>query len=175
MKSILSPQLAIDRITRIQFVSRIFMFLFFAGMLANGLFALCEVYLWLFHGRVVNDQAAPVFAARYSALENAWPLVSTVTLGLGSWFGFRLFAHFGRGQIFTRQNISNTKWITFIYFLVFIECLLFRRFVNRDYALHEAPVWEEMTLMAGLGILVLFIAWILDEGRRMQEEQALTV
>lgn len=175
MKTSNSSQTANVRIDRIKLVSRVFMAVFFAAMLANGFFALCEIYLWLFHGRVVNDQAAPVFASQYRALENAFPLATTITLGLGSWFAFRLFALFGRGQIFTPRNISTAKWITGVYFLILIESLLFRRFVNRDYAVHEAPLWIEVTLMACLGILILFMAWIIDEGRKIQEEQALTV
>ena len=164
-----------SRVDRIKIVSRVLMVIFFAGALLNGIFLACEVYLWLTEGRVLNDQPAPIFLSRYRALENLWPLVTTVTIGVGAWFGFRLFRLFGRGQLFTGENISNTRRITFIYFLVLMESVVTRTFMNPAYVAHEAPASLELILLACPGLLVLFIAWVLDEGRKIEEEQALTI
>jgi hypothetical protein len=175
MNTTVSSPAPASQIDRIKIVSRVLMVVFLAGALLNGFFLLCEVYLWLTAGKVVNDQAAPVFLSQYRALENILPLATTVTVGLGAWFGFRLFQLFGRGQLFTGQNISNTRKITFIYFLALIECVFARTFMNPAYAAHAAPAWLDLILMALPGLLVLFITWVLVEGRKLQDEQALTI
>ena len=95
-------------------------------------------------------------------------LIEIVRLGLfmcGVIFLSRLFFFFGCGKIFAIENVRCVRWIglTIVLdaFAVFLEALM-----NRNVFLG---------LQWLVGLFVVLLSWIADEGRKIQEEQELTV
>ena len=88
---------------------------------------------------------------------------------LAFWGGImllRLFWLYGRGILFSAKNVTCIRF--FGWWLMidwFIEYQM--RSELRDMDLSTTPLL--------VGLLVIFAAWIMDEGRKIQEEQALTV
>lgn len=92
-----------------------------------------------------------------------------VKIGLGFAAAAVLFALFGlyrRGILFSARNVLYIRFQGYYLILNFIV----------DYqmqgALYDMVV---STTPLFLGFLIIFIAWIMDEGRKIQEEQELTV
>jgi DUF2975 family protein len=95
-------------------------------------------------------------------------LIEIVRLGLfvcGLFLLNRLFAFFGRGKFFAAENVRCVRWIglTIVLdaFAVFLEAL-----TNHNVFLG---------LQWLIGLFVVLLSWIADEGRKIQEEQELTV
>ena len=88
---------------------------------------------------------------------------------LAFWGGvmlLRLFWLYGRGILFSAKNVTCIRF--FGWWLMidwFIEYQM--RMELRDMGLSTTPLF--------VGLLVIFAAWIMDEGRKIQEEQELTV
>jgi hypothetical protein len=77
-----------------------------------------------------------------------------------------LFRLYGRGILFAARNVIYLRilgyWIIIDWFIDYqMQSTL------HDLALSSTPVL--------VGLLIIFFAWIMDEGRKIQEEQALTV
>jgi hypothetical protein len=88
---------------------------------------------------------------------------------LAFWTGtilLRLFWLYGRGILFTGKNVRCIRffgwWLMIDWFLDF----------QMRSALHDMGL--PMTALF-VGLLIIFVAWIMDEGRKIQEEQELTV
>jgi len=79
---------------------------------------------------------------------------------------FSLFGLYRRGQLFTARNVSHIRALG--YFLIInwaLDDLMQSSLHDMDLSMN--PIF--------IGLLVIFIAWIMDEGRKIQEEQELTV
>jgi Protein of unknown function (DUF2975) len=79
---------------------------------------------------------------------------------------FSLFRRFKQGILFSAKNIRHIHALA--YFLIgnwVIDYLL--QSTLQDMDLSSTPLF--------VGLLIIFIAWIMDEGRKIQEEQELTV
>jgi hypothetical protein len=88
---------------------------------------------------------------------------------LAFWGGvmlLRLFWLYGRGILFSAKNVTCIRffgwWIMIDWFIEFQM-----RSELRDMDISTTPMF--------VGLLVIFAAWIMDEGRKIQEEQELTV
>ena len=88
---------------------------------------------------------------------------------LAFWGGvmlLRLFWLYGRGILFSAKNVTCIRffgwWIMIDWFIEFQM-----RSELRDMDLSCTPLF--------VGLLVIFAAWIMNEGRKIQEEQELTV
>ncbi|MDD5138814.1 MAG: DUF2975 domain-containing protein [Verrucomicrobiales bacterium] len=78
----------------------------------------------------------------------------------------RLFRLYGRGILFTAKNVIGIRlpgWWLIIDWLIDYQL----QGLAKDMDLSTTPVF--------IGLLVIFVAWIMDEGRKIQEEQELTV
>jgi uncharacterized membrane protein len=78
----------------------------------------------------------------------------------------RLFRLYGRGILFTAKNVTC---IRFLGWWLIIDWVIDYQLqgLAKDMDLSTTPVF--------IGFLIIFVAWIMDEGRKIQEEQALTV
>jgi len=79
---------------------------------------------------------------------------------------FLLFGLYRRGILFSARNVLYIRFQG--YYLIFCSIV--------DYQL--GGVLHEMsfnTTSVVPGMLIIFVAWIMDEGRKIQEEQELTV
>jgi len=88
---------------------------------------------------------------------------------LNLWGGvmvLRLFWLYGRGILFSAKNIICIRFFGWLLMIDwFIDLEIQGQF--HDYGLSMTPFF--------LGLLIIFFAWIMDEGRKIQEEQELTV
>lgn len=111
--------------------------------------------------------------------ESGLATATNVVYALCAWFCFRLFNLYSHGGLFSGQIVQTIRRIACLYFMAMVL-----QFLNKLY-LHsvpnESPAGWEWTVWFGLifylfpSFLILFIAWVMDEGRKIQEEQALTV
>ncbi len=79
---------------------------------------------------------------------------------------FSLFGLYRKGQIFTAHNVSHIRSLG--YFLIInwaLDDLM-------QSSLHDMDLSTNPIL---IGLLIIFFAWVMDEGRKIQEEQELTV
>jgi hypothetical protein len=82
----------------------------------------------------------------------------------------RLLQFFARGNFFTAANISCIKWLGALVIgdwlmVKFLEAVAFRA-ITIGFSDFTKPA---------IGLSIILIAWIMDEGRKIQEEQELTV
>ena len=79
---------------------------------------------------------------------------------------FALFNLYWRGILFSARNVLYIRFQGYYLILGFIvDYQIQSRF--HDMALSTTSLF--------VGFLIIFIAWIMDEGRKIQEEQELTV
>jgi len=90
-------------------------------------------------------------------------------IGVGFLSGLALFALFqlyGEGIVFSAKNVRYIRYLGYALILSWGIDYLMQASLH-DMALSMTPVL--------VGFLIIFAAWIMDEGRKIQEEQALTV
>jgi len=100
-------------------------------------------------------------------------IVWTVFGLLEIWFFYRLFENLERGIIFGRKNT---------FYIRVIGCWMIAQSLGGIVFEFSKIIWAKSpnpninidgTLLSG--IFILLVAWIMDEGRKIQEEQELTV
>jgi hypothetical protein len=79
---------------------------------------------------------------------------------------YALFSLYGRGILFSARNVLYLRFQGYYLILGYIIDYQIKG-ILRDMDLSLTPVFA--------GLIVIFIAWIMDEGRKIQEEQELTV
>jgi hypothetical protein len=99
------------------------------------------------------------------AVRSLWIVQQLLTFWCGVMW-LRLFWLYGRGILFTAKNVTCIRFVGW--------WLMINWFVELEMqsALRDANL---STNSLFIGLLVIFIAWIMDEGRKIQEEQELTV
>jgi hypothetical protein len=78
----------------------------------------------------------------------------------------RLFGLYGRGILFSAKNVSCIRFLGWWLIISWVIDYQMQGFLQ-DMQLSSTPAF--------VGFLIIFIAWIMDEGRKIQEEQELTV
>jgi hypothetical protein len=92
-----------------------------------------------------------------------------VRVGLGIFCAgvlLRLFRRFQKGLLFAAQNVTCLRFLGYWLMIDWFIDYQMQGYL-KDMDLSTTPVF--------VGLLIIFIAWIMDEGRKIQEEQALTV
>jgi hypothetical protein len=147
------------RLQRIQKISTFLRIIFFACAVWFGLLGILGMYYFLCVGYAVEF-----------------------------WFAYKLFSVYARGDLFTPKVVRYMRWIGITSVLVGIWSIYseLSMSVNAGY-LKYAPSsgWEiiswlqhifyQLAFNLLLGFVIIFVAWIMDEGRKIQEEQELTV
>jgi len=82
----------------------------------------------------------------------------------------RLLRSFARGNLFTARNINGIRWLGGLVIGDWVVVKFLEAFASRSVAVG----FDDFAKLA-IGFLVVLIAWIMDEGRKIQEEQELTV
>ena len=93
-------------------------------------------------------------------------LVKIAWGGFGYWVVFALFGLYRRGILFSAKNVRHIRSLG--YYLIVNWAI--------DYQMQGAL--RDMVLSTNslfVGLLIIFVSWIMDEGRKIQEEQELTV
>ena len=96
----------------------------------------------------------------------AWLLVKTGLDFAAMAVMFLLFGLYRRGILFSARNVLYIRFQGYYLILNFVVDYLMQG------ALHDMAL-DTTSLFTGF--LIIFIAWIMDEGRKIQEEQELTV
>lgn len=92
---------------------------------------------------------------------------------LGACLFFRLFKQYEIGHTLTRQTAAIFKWIGL--WMLGLWCLLVLFQISK-FAWDTSPSGVDITpdYLVG-GLFITLIAWIMEEGHRVAEEQALTI
>ena len=154
----ISPK-ANPRLKRIQKISAYLRTIFFACAVWFGLLGILGMYYFLCVGYAVEF-----------------------------WFAYKLFSFLARGDLFTPKIVRYLRWIGITSILIGIWSIYHEMSmnVNAGYLKHVPSSGQEIIswfqhifyLLAFnllLGFVIIFVAWIMDEGRKIQEEQELTV
>ena len=147
------------RLKRIQKISGVFRTIFFACAVWFGLLGILGMYYFLCVGYAVEF-----------------------------WFAYKLFSFYARGDLFTPKAVRYMRWIGITSVLVGIWGTYHEMSmdVNANYLKYvpssgrEIIGWfQQIFYLAAFnllpGFVIIFVAWIMDEGRKIQEEQELTV
>ena len=116
--------------------------------------------------------------------------LSSLGRAVECWFAYKLFSSYVRGDLFSPNAVRYIRWIGTISLLMGIGNVfdaLHRQLHNGWFqSVNSSPWIIEIILYLQMilfhlvhnlvtGFVILFIAWIMDEGRKIQEEQELTV
>jgi hypothetical protein len=109
----------------------------------------------------------------------------TLTWAVGAWFAYKLFFLYAHGELFSAEIVHCIRRIGFVSILLGLE-----RFVSglafgvSSHSMVGLPMLYlavlpvlSLPLLSSVipGFSIVVIAWIMDEGRKIQEEQELTV
>jgi len=160
-----------DRLTRIRKASLVFSTCLWLTIILGTYWFLSLLFGWRF---LFQDHVRIVISPNhiYSSLSEIPPTVFWLWLVKTGWELFaavamlRLFWLYGRGILFSAKNVNCLRFLGY-YFIVdwFIDYQM--QGLQHDMALSTTPIF--------VGFFIIFFAWIMDEGRKIEEEQALTV
>jgi hypothetical protein len=115
---------------------------------------------------------------------------SSVVHAVECWFAYKLFSCYVTGDLFTVASIQWMRWIGIMSLLMggWDICHLLYLHTYDGYWRHVyyAPwiqgmivvlqfIFFQLVYNLAFGVVIIFIAWIMDEGRKIREEQELTV
>jgi len=160
-----------DRLTRIRKASLIFSVCLWLTVVLTAYWILSFLFGWPF---LFQDQVRIAISPGHvysspsqmpSTLFWLW-VVKTGWGLLAAGAMLRLFWLYANGILFTAKNVNCLRFLGY-YFIVgwFIDFQI-QDFQN-DMALSTTPIF--------VGFFIIFFAWIMDEGRKIREEQELTV
>jgi hypothetical protein len=159
------------RLSRVRNASLVFFILLCLGMILGVYWILGFIFGWPFfaedHIRMVISHNHIYSSRSEMPTEIFWLMI--VKQGLAFFAGgvmLRLFWLYGKGILFTAKNVNCLRFLGY-YFIIdwFINYRM--QGVLRDLDLSTTPIF--------VGFFIIFFAWIMDEGRKIQEEQELTV
>ena len=165
-------------LNRIQKISTFLRIVFFASAVTFGFIGI------LGYGYEIT--LAGVHHPRLSFYLN----LSSLGRAVECWFAYKLFSCYVRGDLFSPTAVRYIQWIGIISLLMGIGNVfdaLHRQLHNGWFqSVNSSPWIVEIILYLQMilfhlvhnlvtGFVILFIAWIMDEGRKIQEEQELTV
>ena len=158
------------RLNRIKTASRIFRVLILLSFALPAFIALAIHFDWVavMPGASLRLSPHQIYKWPFEIPDKVLAL-ALVRLGL---FGFcalvlnNLFRLYERGIFFSAKNVNHIRFLG--YYLMIDWAVV--------YLLDALTPSIEITFTKPLlGSLIIFIAWIMDEGRKIQEEQELTV
>jgi hypothetical protein len=164
------------RLEQIQNWSRIFKRVFLTAVIAFGIFGVISVVAMISLGK-----------GHPNVLLMLMPGLKYVGWAVTSWFAYQLFSAYAGGNLFAPAVIQRIRWLGICTVLVGIGngggALLVTLLAS-----YQAAVPLAFSLTVSLmvvciqifynlvpGLAIIFIAKVMDEGRKIQEEQELTV
>jgi len=171
---------------RIQQVSRGFRFLF------TALFFLIPLFwfmYWLFFNDlptgVVKFPTAPeqVLSLQTRIIAFLVNLIPASVVMFGMYKLVRLFRLYEQAIIFTTENVKYYRTLGYVCFYWVIAKTLSIPFISAVIVFDTLP--EQRSIVAQfefphlsvliIGLIILSISWVMDEGRKLEDEQAYTV
>ena len=110
-------------------------------------------------------------------------MIPTGVAMAGAYYLMRLFKLYERGEIFKLSNVRCYKKLSRVLIWWFAAGVLCRSLLSVVLTLHHPPGHRMITFGLSsadltillLGMILAVIAWVMEEGRRLQEDQDLTV
>ena len=110
-------------------------------------------------------------------------MIPTGIAMLGAFHLMRLFRLYQQGSIFRPSNVRCFKSLSRVLIWWFAAGIVQRTLMGIVLTLHHPPGQRILTISLGspdltallLGIILAIIAWVMEEGRKLQEDQDYTV
>lgn len=110
-------------------------------------------------------------------------MIPTGVAMTGTYHLTKLFELYEGGDIFKLSNVRRFKKLSRVLILWFVAGILCRSLLSVALTLHHPPGQRMITVGLSsadlttllLGLILAVIAWVMEEGRKLQEEQDLTV
>jgi hypothetical protein len=113
-------------------------------------------------------------------------VVTLIPMGVamcGAFYLMQLFALYEQGHIFMMDNVRCFKKLSYVLIWWFVAGILYNSLLSVALTLHNPPGQRIMILELSssdltallLGGILAVIAWVMEEGRKLQEDQDLTV
>lgn len=160
-----------DRLNRIRRASLAFSMCMWLSVILCAYWFLCFVFGWPFfsqdHARIVISPGHIYSSPAEIPPEIFWLWIVQVGLGLfATGAMLRLFWLYRKGIFFTAKNVNCIRFLGY-YTIInwFIDYTI--QGLQHAMALSTTPIL--------VGFFIIFLAWIMDEGRKIREEQELTV
>jgi len=162
---------ATTRLTRVRNASLVFFMMICLGMILGGYWILGFIFGWPFfaedHIRMVISHSHIYSSRSEMPTEIFWLMLARQALAFfASCVMLRLFWLCGKGVLFTAKNVNCLRLLGYYFIIDWFVNYQMQSFL-RDMDLSTTPIF--------VGFFIIFFAWIMDEGRKIQEEQELTV
>ena len=153
----------------------------------SGIFRTIFVVVVIFSVFGVLAQIIPIFVVKGPPSISKYQCIALagmeIVVAIWAWFCFRLFNLCSHGDLFTSKVVTCIRRVGYAYFLMAFAAfsgwmfLIYTGENAASTAYHLPwPMWL-FNLASSLfpGFLIIFVAWVMDEGRKIHEEQELTV
>lgn len=156
-----------SRLRQIQGIGHILSMCFLTAMVLGALGVLFLLFYLVRNGTIYG-------LLQYGLLGDLGVILWVLTCTGGAWCCHRLSKEYSRGNLFTPEAVRHLRNIGYLCALAGLE----RSGLDQLWEAQHLQL-QFLTIDSILpwcsGVLIIFIAWIMDEGRKIQEEQALTV
>jgi Protein of unknown function (DUF2975) len=153
------------RLEQIQKYGRLLSAVFLTATVFGTLGTLLLIFSLVRNGTILN-------MPQHQLLGDVGVIVFVLTLTLEAWFCHKLFQQYARGNLFTKKIVHYIHQIGSFYVFAIGEKWFLERLWEKQH--FQFSVGDSIIPMYA-GFLIIFIAWVMDEGRKIQEEQELTV
>jgi len=153
------------RLEQIQKYGRLLSAVFLTATVFGTLGTLLLIFSLVRNGTILN-------MPQHQLLGDVGIIVFMLTLILEAWFCHKLFQQYARGNLFTKIIVHYIEQIGNFYVFAVGEKWFLERLWEKQH--FQFSVGDSIIPMYA-GFLIIFIAWVMDEGRKIQEEQELTV
>lgn len=172
------------RMNRLQKVSSVLRIFFFTTAIIAGLGGGLEIL----YGQVMPARS-PAFAPTVTHLDFGPKMglalngVVNIAWAIGLWFAYKLFRFYDRGELFSPGVVSCLRRIGGMCILIGILVCVSSVIQVAHLDPRSSNFWSVTVPLFILhlffriipGFAIICIAWIMDEGRKIQEEQELTI
>jgi hypothetical protein len=112
----------------------------------------------------------------------AWQIIpaagTDIVTATFAWQCYKLFNFYSHGDFFTERVIHSIRTIGILFFIVAFSQRIAESILPRiplSPSLQTAGLFFDALAICFCGFLILFIAWVMDEGRKLHQEQSLTI
>ena len=165
---------SVRRVRRIQIVAKIFRFLCLVGMVVLVAAALMTIFKPDEVRGGFGDFRVEKLKPEYLWVKRPLILVLLTIPATFVWLLYRLFGLYSRGVMFGEANVRYIKALGYWMIGAWVISMPIQLL---QYLQDTERLFFKFNLNGYFfgGVLVLLLAWIMEEGRKLQEEQSLTV
>lgn len=175
-----------DNMARIQNMSRRFR-LFFTSLLflIPALNALYWIFFNHFPNAPVETQAMPV--GELPALTRSMAFMASLLPVGVVMYGIltlaKLFRHYENGNVFTAETVRYFHALGYVTVFWVFANMLFTSLISVIFSFNNPPGERMLTIEFGtpdltaltIGAILLLVSWVMEEGRKLEDEQAHTI